>query len=90
MKTIDFLIILSAATIGCNSESQNNPEKQKVLKVSNDLAVGTNPKVDIKVNMQYNKNGNMIKYDSTYSYFHTTTGMNSIKIVLDSVFSDFI
>ncbi len=32
------------------------------------------PKVDIKVNKEYDENGNIIRYDSTYTYFYSGNG----------------
>ena len=42
------------------------------------------PKTDIKVNRQYDENGNLIKYDSTYSYSFSNFGNDSI--MNDSIF----
>lgn len=33
-----------------------------------------NPHVDIKVNKQYDENGNIIQYDSTYTYYYSSDG----------------
>lgn len=89
MKNIFLFITVAAAIMGCNSESQNRSEKQIPKAISNAQTIGKNPKVDIKVNKQYDSKGNLIKYDSTYSYFHTSKGRDSVKIALDSVFRDF-
>ncbi|NCB96777.1 MAG: hypothetical protein EOM36_00250 [Bacteroidia bacterium] len=36
-------------------------------------AASTQPKANIKVNKEYDKNGNLIRYDSTYTYVFTGT-----------------
>jgi hypothetical protein len=32
------------------------------------------PQTDIKVNKEYDENGNLIRYDSTYTYFYSSEG----------------
>lgn len=87
MKTIFFFITLSITAIGCNSQ---NKSENKIPKTDiTEQTKGTDPKVDVKVNKQYDSKGNLIKYDSTYSYFHTSKGVDSSKIALDSIFRDF-
>lgn len=58
------------------SYSQNN------YKLNDD-----NPKVDIKVNKQYDEQGNLIGYDSTYTYSYSTSDGDFV--VGDSVFDQF-
>ena len=56
-------LLLSLALFGCNGQTKN--EK---------MAIQTDtiqPKTDIRVNREYDKNGNLIRYDSTYSYYYS-------------------
>jgi len=56
--------------------------------VDNGAADGKNsPKTNIKVNKEYDKQGNLIRYDSTYSYSYSN--METDTIFNDSIFSSF-
>jgi hypothetical protein len=56
--------------------------------VDNGATVGKNsPKTDIKVNKEYDDQGNLIRYDSTYSY--SFLNMDNDSIPNDSIFSMF-
>jgi hypothetical protein len=69
-----FILILSS----CNGQSQ------KEKKVTADKNV---PKTDIKVNKEYDKDGNLIRYDSTYSSFYSNIINDTI--LGDSIFNNF-
>ena len=45
------------------------------------------PKVDYKVNKSYDENGNLIHYDSTYTYYYSNIDTNSL--LKDSIFDKF-
>jgi len=49
------------------------------------------PKVDIKVNKQFDEKGNLIQYDSTYSIIYSSpnTAIQFFNFDNDSLFSDF-
>ena len=51
------------------------------------LISGNQPKEDIKVNKEYDKDGNLIRYDSTYTYYYSNIDGN--KTVGDSIFNNF-
>jgi len=65
--------------------SCNGQDKQ----VKNDKlnAVKNVPKEDIKVNKEYDKDGNLIRYDSTYTYFYSN--IENDTIAEDSIFTNF-
>jgi len=46
------------------------------------------PNQNIVVNKEYDDNGNLIKYDSTYSYFYSSIKQDSI--LEDSIFNNFM
>ena len=49
-----------------------------------------NPKIDIKVNKEYDDDeGYVIRYDSTYSYIYTYLDENQENIDIDSLFQRF-
>ena len=51
------------------------------------LILGNQPKEDIKVNKEYDENGNLIRYDSTYTYYYSN--IEGDEIVADSIFNNF-
>jgi hypothetical protein len=78
MKRI-FIVALtcSLTLISCNAQTKKS-EKQ---------AEGIKPQTSIKVNRQYDKNGNLIKFDSTYSsYYSNVKGDTTLK---DSILNKF-
>jgi hypothetical protein len=80
MKRISILAIKLTYTLsGCNG--------QKGKKEIADTVKMNAPKTDIRVNKEYDKNGNLIKYDSTYSYFYSNTNNNDGK--RDSILENF-
>lgn len=47
------------------------------------------PKTDIQVNKKFDDKGNLIQYDSTYSYFYSSPNSRFNNINSDSVFKNF-
>jgi len=72
--------------VGCNGQ-----KKQKEALSKPDVAADStlNPKVDVKVNKKFDEKGNLIQYDSTYSYFYSSPGFKENGMNRDSVFNDF-
>jgi hypothetical protein len=68
---------------GCNSQK---PKAQEKVVSPSDT---TNPKVSIKVNKKYDEKGNLVQYDSSYSYFYSTPGGNIESISSDSFYNQF-
>ena len=52
-----------------------------------DKTMSNAPKTNIRVNKEYDKNGNLIRYDSTYSYFYSNTINNDS--IRDSIYENF-
>ncbi len=78
MKRI--LIITLAITmtlLSCNGQNKSTDKRQKE----------NMPQTNIKVNKEYDKNGNLIKYDSTYSSYYSNIVSNSK--LRDSIFNNF-
>jgi hypothetical protein len=70
-------LAVSMTLMSCNGQTK------EVNKQNKDIS----PQTNIKVNKQYDKNGNIIKYDSTYSsYYSNIKGDTSLK---DSIFRNF-
>ncbi len=71
-----FVLLIST---GCSAQEKKNSQNENMKKNS--------PKTNIVVNKQYDKNGNLIKYDSTYSSFYTNVQGDST--LADSSFLSF-
>jgi hypothetical protein len=72
-------IALSMSLNSCNGQT-----KKQDNEIKGDSAM---PQTNIKVNKQYDKNGNLVKYDSTYSYYYSN--IKSDKKLGDSIFNNF-
>ncbi|MBA2612102.1 MAG: hypothetical protein H0U95_09030 [Bacteroidetes bacterium] len=82
MKTIKVLsLALALLFCCCNAQTE---EKEKV---NSDETNSNVPKKGFKVNKEFDKNGNLIRYDSTYSYYYSNIKNNSN--MSDSIFSKF-
>jgi hypothetical protein len=80
MKRIIIMAITLTVTLsGCQG--------QKMKKEGADTSKINAPKTEIKVKREYDKNGNLIRFDSTYSSFYTNTKNNDRK--RDSIFETF-
>ena len=90
MKTI-ILISLLMPVILLSSQCQQKNENTGLNKKNKfKKELGENPKIDVKVNKEYDKNGNIIKYDSIYSYFYSNINdTNSIDTVFNNFYSLF-
>jgi hypothetical protein len=60
---------------------------QAQVKEENTAKGDENPKTNITVNKEYDDQGNLIKYDSTYSYSYSNTDADSLSD--DSIFNVF-
>jgi len=72
-------IIISVALISCNGQTKS---QETVSKADTNA-----PHTDIKVKKEYDKNGNLVKFDSTYSYYYSNIKNNSR--LRDSIFNNF-
>jgi hypothetical protein len=71
-------IALSVTLISCNGQTNKKSENDKST---------AKPQTNIKVDKQYDSNGNLIKFDSSYSYYYSN--IKDDKNVGDSIFSNF-
>jgi hypothetical protein len=85
---IVIILVLAAVSIYAITKSENRIFERKANPDGPDTAL-VNPKVDIKVNKEYDKNGNIIRYDSTYRYIYTYPDGKSEILNMDSVFNNF-
>lgn len=71
MKT-KLLWIIFLPFIFITSNCQQMKDKRQDNKVKTEVKeLGDNPKVNVKVNREYDDNGNLVRYDSTYTSFYT-------------------
>jgi len=85
MKKIIAMLLLSFLIGGCNRQKKQNEKLSKQFAAA-DTTI--QPKTDIRVNRKYDDKGNLIQYDSSYSYFYSSPGFNN-SISSDSLFNDF-
>lgn len=79
MKRISLLTIAIILGLGlCIGQSRKTDKLTvpKQSKTENNCA--NQPQENIKVNKEYDKNGNLISYDSTYSYSYSSSSMDEI------------
>src|SRR5436305_15276912 len=50
---------------------------------------GTNPKVDVKVNRKYDAQGNLIRFDSVYTYSYSAAPGGTKHVGTDTLYSGF-
>ncbi len=86
---LTLVLILSIAFFilktGKTSKAATSSEVFKERKDS----IPNNPKVNIKVRKKFDDNGNLIGYDSTYSYEYVSHGGKAQKIEMDSLMKQF-
>ena len=88
MKRILFLILVPFLFTGCSDAQSTGNKKNKDNKPAvTEKAV--KPKVDIKVNKVFDKNGNLVKYDSTYVWTYSNINGDSVTVNADTVLSEF-
>ena len=85
MKKLMAIMLLSFLMGGCNGQKNQNEKSSKQIASIDTLA---KPKVDVRVNKKYDDKGNLVQYDSTYSYFYSSPGFKN-SISSDSLFSNF-
>jgi hypothetical protein len=78
-RMVFITIAISLLLNSCNGQTLKN---EKTTKDSINA-----PKTAIKVNKEYDKNGNLIKYDSTYSYYYSNIQNNPV--LADSILNIF-
>ncbi len=82
-RLIFFSMIMFMGLTGCNAQrapKDNEQDSNDTLKVQ--------PDVNIKVNKEYDENGNLIRYDSTYTYVYSNI-KNNVQL-RDSIFNEFM
>ena len=79
MKRITVFLISVLMLSSCNAQTDKESKDTKKDSIK--------PKVDFKVNKEYDENGNLIKYDSIYTYYYSNIDKNAM--MNDSIFKKF-
>jgi hypothetical protein len=72
-------IALSISLISCNGQVKTQDKENKTNP--------NQPQTNVKVNKQYDRKGNIIKFDSTYSYYYSNVKRDTN--LRDSIFKNF-
>jgi len=72
-------IALSVTLISCNGQTG--------IQKGESVDSTATPRTNIKVDKEYDSSGNIIRYDSSYSYYYSN--VKDDKILRDSIFNDF-
>jgi len=69
-KTIMFTVFVSLMLVSCNGQNklEKTTDKKDTIK----------PEIDINVHKEYDENGNLIRVDSTYTYFYSNIKNDSL------------
>jgi hypothetical protein len=89
-KAILYLLLPLLTFTGCNGQTKKG--EPLAVKPNNGIVSEdtlNKPKVNVKVNKQYDDKGNIVRYDSTYSYFYSSPGGKALNSSSDSVYSHF-
>jgi len=80
MKNLMIILLSFFTLISCNAQDKKE-EDNKSNKISKETI---KPKIDYKVNKEYDENGNLIRLDSTYTYYYSNIDKDAM--MKDSVF----
>jgi hypothetical protein len=83
MKKLIFFVLLSLLVQGCNNHKHKITEDHPFAMASDTLQ----PQVRIKVNKKYDDKGNLLQFDSTYSYFYSLPGQKAEALSSDSLYT---
>jgi hypothetical protein len=86
MKKLLFLLPILVMTVGCNAQHKQN-EKQE--NQTTETRQDNKPQVSWKVNKKYDDKGNLIGYDSTYTWTYSSKGGKVHNVQADSVMAAF-
>ncbi len=83
MKKIVIILLSIFTLVGCNAQEKKELDKNKT-EISKEII---KPKIDYKVNKEYDENGNLIRLDSTYTYYYSNIDKDAM--MNDSIFKKF-
>lgn len=90
MKKVAFSLFLALLVAGCNGQELHKNSKKDLAQVQKSAdTLNPKPKVQWKVNKKYDENGNVIGYDSIYSWSYSNHGNVPPEINADSIMKSF-
>lgn len=84
MKKVVFLLLVAVGSIGCKAQQKNDNQQH----IKSEAVAQTKPAENWKVNKKYDDKGNLIGYDSTYTWSYSSNG-ELPSAEADSLFSAF-
>ena len=78
-------LLLLVFMLGCEGQEKEKPERTE-SQVEEEI---DQPKGEWKVHREYDEHGNLIRYDSIYSWSYSSRDGDSLTINLDSIMDDF-
>lgn len=85
MKNAIMLLLIPLLIISCSGQSTEKKSQEK----GHQSEAITQPKADIRVTKEYDKKGNLIRYDSSYIWSYENTAGDSVFVDVDSAMSQF-
>ena len=87
MKQCFFALMVMSLVTGCNAQNNQN-DMSKAQEKSTADTQKNQPQIHTRVNKKFDKNGNLIGYDSTYTSYYSNWKKDTL--LADSVMSGFI
>jgi hypothetical protein len=88
MKTLALVLVVVIGVTACNAQQKKDLSRSKQT-IETGQSMANQPKVNWKVNKKLDKNGNVISYDSTYTWSYTNNKGDSVSVDADSVLESF-
>lgn len=89
MKKLGIIMLILVTFTSCKSETKGNKANSKTKSTVTTSMSEKNPDVKIKVHKTYDKNGNLVGYDSTYFYSYTSGNGHNKVYNADSLIQQF-
>lgn len=86
------LILFFSCTTSCTSKKDKMTNESKNIHTSTEFhqyGDSTLPKINIKVNKQFDNKGHLIKYDSTYTYVYVNPQGKNMQLENKKIYNEF-
>ena len=80
-----FVAVLLLGAMSCDAQT----EKNKTMQSSGTDTAQDKPQVSWKVNKKYDEKGNLVGYDSTYTWSYSSKGGKMQPVAMDSIMTQF-
>jgi hypothetical protein len=88
MKTLSIIILSLFIICGCDSPAAKKVAQKLEKQKTETARDSANPKTSVTVNKKFDDKGNLLRYDSTYSY-HYSTPFGNRSIGADTLYRHF-